>query len=66
MILIFCVAIHNITIISNKTIVNNVYELTEKFEIERMMPGHSKEELIELMKNIYGEELNQKQIVCEQ
>ncbi|MBQ3020746.1 MAG: GNAT family N-acetyltransferase [Bacilli bacterium] len=50
--------------ITNKTIVDNVYELTEKFEIERMMPGHSKEELIELMKNIYGEELNQKQIVA--
>ena len=50
--------------IANKTIVDNVYELTEKFEIERMMPGHSKEELIELMKNIYGEELNQKQIVA--
>ena len=50
--------------ITNKTIVDNVYELTEKFETERMMPGHSKEELIELMKNIYGEELNQKQIVA--
>ena len=50
--------------IANKTIVDNVYELTEKFETERMMPGHSKEELIELMKNIYGEELNQKQIVA--
>ena len=50
--------------IVNKTIVANVYELLEKFEVERMMPGHSKEELIELMNNIYGEELNQKQIVA--
>ena len=49
--------------ITNKTIVDNVYELTEKFEIERMMPGHSKEEFVELMINIYGEELKQKQIV---
>ena len=50
--------------ITNKTIVDNVYELTEKFEIERIMPGHSKEELIELLKKIYGEQLNQKQIVA--
>lgn len=50
--------------IVNKTIVNDVNELLEKFDVERMMPGHSKEELIELMNNIYGEELNQKQIVA--
>ena len=50
--------------IINKTIVDNVYELTEKFDIERMMPGHTKEELIKLMQKIYGDELNQKQIVA--
>ena len=50
--------------ITNKTIVNNVYELTEKFDIERIMPGHTKKEFIELMQKIYKEELNKKQIVA--
>lgn len=50
--------------ITNKTIVDNVYELTEKFDVERMMPGHTKEQLIELMQKIYGDELNKKQIVA--
>ena len=48
----------------NKTLVNNIDELLEKFDIERMMPGHSKEEFIELMQNIYKDELNKKQIVA--
>ena len=48
----------------NKTLVNNVDELLEKFDVERMMPGHSKEEFIELMQNIYKDELNKKQIVA--
>ena len=48
----------------NKTIVNNMKELLDKFDVERMMPGHSEEELVELMNNIYGSELNNKQIVA--
>lgn len=51
------------TKIINKTIVDDINELLERFEVERMMPGHSKEEFVELMINIYGEELKQKQIV---
>ena len=50
--------------IVNKTIVNNVNELLEKFAVERMMPGHTEEDLIDLMNKIYGEELSQKQIVA--
>ena len=50
--------------IINKTLVDNLTELTEKFDVERMMPGHSKEQLIELMQKIYGDELNKKQIVA--
>ena len=38
--------------IINKTIVDNVYELTEIFDIERMMPGHTKKQLIDLMQKI--------------
>lgn len=52
------------TKIINKTIVNNISELLNKFDVERMMPGHSNEELIELMNKIYGEELTKKQIVA--
>ncbi|MBR6690271.1 MAG: hypothetical protein IKL65_02960 [Bacilli bacterium] len=50
--------------IINKTIVNDINELIEKFDVERMMPGHTKYELIELLQNIYGEELKKKQIVA--
>lgn len=50
--------------IINKTIVNNVNELLEKFAVERMMPGHTKQDLIDLMNKIYGEELSKKQIVA--
>ena len=50
--------------IINKILVDNLTELTEKFDVERMMPGHSKEQLIELMQKIYGDELNKKQIVA--
>ena len=50
--------------IINKTIVAGLTELTEKFDVERMIPGHSKEQLIELMQKIYGDELNKKQIVA--
>jgi len=50
--------------IINKTIVNNVYELLEKFDVERMMPNHSNEELIALIEKIYGDELNNNQIVA--
>lgn len=48
----------------NKTIVNNIEELLQRFDIERMMPGHSKDELIDLMQKIYGEELDKKPIVA--
>ena len=50
--------------ITNKTIVDSLSELLNKFDVDRMMPNHSKEELIELMQKIYGEELNKKQIVA--
>ena len=50
--------------IINKTIVNNIKELLEKFDVERMMPGHTNEELIDLMQKIYGDELSKKQIVA--
>ena len=39
-------------------------ELIEKFDVNRMMPGHTNTELIELMNKIYGEELSKKQIVA--
>ena len=48
----------------NKTIVKNIDELLENFDVDRIMPGHSIEELVELMQKIYGDELNQKQIVA--
>lgn len=48
----------------NKTIVNNIDELLSKFNINRMMPGHTEEELKELMYKIYGEKLNSKDIVA--
>ena len=48
----------------NKTVVNNIEELIEKFDVNRMMPGHTNTELIELMNKIYGEELSKKQIVA--
>lgn len=48
----------------NKTIVDNIQVLLEKFEVSRMMPEHSNEELIALMKKIYGEDLEKKQIVA--
>lgn len=50
--------------VSDKTIVNNIEELLQKFNVERMMPGHTNEQLIDLMQKIYGEELNKKQIVA--
>ena len=49
--------------IINKTIVDNIDELLKKFDVNRMMPEHTTIEFIELMKKIYGDELNQKQIV---
>ena len=52
------------TKVINKTIVNNVYELIEKFDVSRMMPNHTNEELIDLMYKIYSEELDKKQIVA--
>lgn len=48
----------------NKTIVDNVDELLEKFEIERMMPEHTVSEFIELMNKIYGKELDTTKIVA--
>ncbi len=48
----------------NKTIVKNIYELLNLFDVERIMPGHSNEELIDLMKKIYGDEIEKNQIVA--
>jgi len=50
--------------IINKTIVDNMNELLEKFAVERMMPEHTNQELIDLMEKIYGNELIEKQIVA--
>ena len=50
--------------IINKTIVNNIDELLEKYSVARIMPGHSEDDLRELMWKIYGEQLNEKQIVA--
>lgn len=50
--------------IVNKQIVNNIQELLEKFSVKRMMPGHTEEEFVLLMRKIYGEELIKKQIVA--
>lgn len=47
----------------NKTIVKNIDELLNKFDVERIMPNHTNEELVELINKIYGEEINKKQIV---
>lgn len=48
----------------NKTIVNNMEELLENFDVSRMMPEHTEQELIDLMSRIYGDDLNTKQIVA--
>lgn len=48
----------------NKTIFNSIEDLLRKFDVNRMMPGHTNEELIELMQKIYGDELSKKQIVA--
>ena len=48
----------------NKTIVDNIDELLSKFDVNRMMPDHTEEELKTLMKKIYGQELDSKQIVA--
>lgn len=48
----------------NKIIVNNVEELFDKYDVNRMMPGHTKEELIDLLNKIYGDELERKKIVA--
>lgn len=50
--------------VTNKTIVDNIETLLEIYEIDRMMPGHTDEELIDLMGKIYGDELNDKKIVA--
>lgn len=48
----------------NKTIVKNIEELVNTFDVERMMPGHTEEDLIELINKIYGDELKYKQLVA--
>ena len=50
--------------IINKTIVDNLAELLDRFDVSRMMPGHTEKELIELMNKIYGKELESKKIVA--
>ena len=48
----------------NKTIVKDIDELLEKYDVKRMMPGHTKEEFIDLMHKIYANELNMRKIVA--
>ena len=48
----------------NKTIVKDIDELLDKFNVSRIMPNHTEEELKELMYNIYKEELDNKEIVA--
>lgn len=48
----------------NKTIFDSIEDLLIEFDVNRMMPGHTNEELIELMQKIYGNELSKKQIVA--
>lgn len=50
--------------VTNKTIVNNIEELLNMYDVNRMMPGHTKEDLINLMNKIYDEELKIKKIVA--
>ena len=50
--------------IIGKNIVNNMDELLEKYNVFRIMPGHSEDDLRELMWKIYGEQLDEKQIVA--
>lgn len=50
--------------VTNKIIVKNIDELLSKFNVSRIMPNHTEEELKELMYKIYKEELNNKEIVA--
>ena len=50
--------------IINKKLVNNIDELLEKYSVSRIMPGHSEDDLRELIWKIYGGQLNEKQIVA--
>ena len=48
----------------NKVIVDNLDELLSIYDVNRIMPGHTKEDLIDLMNKIYGNELTKKKIVA--
>lgn len=48
----------------NKVIVDNLDELLSIYDVNRIMPGHTKEDLIDLMNKIYGNELTRKKIVA--
>ena len=50
--------------IINKKLVNDIDELLENYDVSRIMPGHSKDDLTDLMNKIYGEELENKPIVA--
>lgn len=50
--------------VKEKNLLENINELLTKFSIERIMPRHTKEELIGMLKTIYGDELSKKQIVA--
>ena len=50
--------------IINKKLVKNINELLENYDVSRIMPGHSKDDLIDLMNRIYGKELDNKPIVA--
>lgn len=52
------------TKVISKSIIDDINELLEKFNIERIIPGHNKDDLVNMLEKIYGDELSQKQIVA--
>ncbi len=48
----------------NKTIFASLDQLLDSYDINRMMPGYSREDFINLMNKIYGNELVDKKIVA--
>lgn len=50
--------------VTNKIVVEDVNELVDKFNIERIIPKHTKEQLQELLQKIYKDELTDKKLVA--
>lgn len=48
----------------NKEIFNNSDELLNKYDVNRMMPKHTEEELKELLNKIYGDQLKKRKLVA--